>query len=74
MFLIIIIEVTLLSITFIVRVACFFIGLVVVGWNCSGLLENFEGLEGGTTLTCMFTLLTCIKETNLALVRDDLYS
>lgn len=50
MFLIRIIEVTLLSTTFIyVRVMCFFIGFVVVGWNMP--LENFEGLEGGTTLS-----------------------
>lgn len=47
---------------------CFFI---VVGWNM--LLENFEGFEGGTTLSHMVALLTFIKYSALALVRDNLY-
>lgn len=50
---------------------CLFIGFVVVGWNMP--LENFEDLEGGTTLSHIVTLLTFIKETTLALVRDDTY-
>lgn len=39
----------------------------------SAFLANFEGLEGGSTLFQMVALLTFIKETSLAVIRDDLY-